>query len=461
MTLEPLHPAGRVQRVLVLGDRSPDALVPAFAERSASSVDLVLVAPSPAEARQRGWLEHAAADAASALGRDGFVYALLPRGQRAAGRRKLRDAGLVLEPAVAQLPNAAAPRYFVPLRRHVWRYALERQIGERPWARRALVAAGSGHLATAALPSVAIVARPPGSQPLAAWVQQLDGETRPVEDAIVATSWRGPRGPLIVTCFAPGDDDPWGVAKLAPGSASEADRLQALGEAGGARVPRLLARGVAAGRTVLVETVVGGRSAGDVLTREPDRFADVTGAIADWLERWNGATATAAPPPLEAELLAPARQLAGELPGDYGEWLAARCAAVAGRGQPLVSRHNDLTMWNVRLDGSGAIGVLDWADAEESGLPLTDLFYAVADAGAACDRYRDRPAALRAGLGAIAPLRDRLSRSLGLSSEVAELCFHACWLRHALNESRAPTGPERPFLEIMRWVARRAVEEPA
>jgi hypothetical protein len=302
------------------------------------------------------------------------------------------------------------------------------------------------------------VARPRGADPLAAWVERLGGEARPVADAIVATSWRGPQGPLIMTCFAPGETKPWGVAKLAPASGTEADRLEALGEAGGARVPRLLARGVVGGQPVLVETLVGGRSAGELLTRKPGRFADVTGAIADWLERWNGATATAAPPPLETELLAPARELAGDLPGGYVEWLAARCAALAESELPLVARHNDLTVWNVRLDGSGALGVLDWADAD-AGLPLTDLFYAVADAAAACDRYRDRVAALRGSLDAAAPLGERLRASLGLSAEAADLAFHACWLRHACNEQRVHGDGQ--FLEIMRWVAQRALEEPA
>jgi hypothetical protein len=116
-------------------------------------------------------------------------------------------------------------------------------------------------------------------------------------------------------------------------------------------------------------------------------------------------------------------------------------------------------MWNLRLDAGAPIGVLDWADAEDSGLPLTDLFYAVADAAAACDRYRDREAALRGSLAAVAPLRERLCRNLQLSPDVAELCFHACWLRHASNERRVNGDGE--FLAIMRTVAREALEASA
>jgi hypothetical protein len=459
VTLEPLHPTGRVQRVLTLGDRVPDALIPASAERATSAVDLVIIVPSPAELRRRGWLEQAATQAAAALRDDGFVYALAPRGHRRAAQRRLGEAGLAVELAVAQLPNAAAPRHLVPLRPRPWRYALGSQIGERPWVRHVLMAAGSGSLSAGALPAVAVVARARGARPLAAWIEGLDGETLPVGDAIVSTSWRGPDGPLIVFCFAADSAEPWGVAKLASASATEADLLERLGDAGGARVPRLLARGVAGGRPVLVETVVEGRSAGELLARSPKRFAEVTGAVADWLERWNRATAGPAPAPMETELLAPARALAGELPDGYAAWLADRCTALRAREIPLVARHNDLTMWNLRLDGGAPIGVLDWADAEDAGLPLTDLFYAVADAAAACDRYRDREAALRRSLAAVAPLRERLCRNLRLSPDVAELCFHACWLRHASNERRANGDGE--FLAIMRSVARQALEASA
>ena len=105
--------------------------------------------------------------------------------------------------------------------------------------------------------------------------------------------------------------------------------------------------------------------------------------------------------------------------------------------------------------------MLDWAEAEPAGLPLTDFFYAIGDAAAACDGYRDRLEAVRAcfvpgGQRAdlVAPLQERLRTSLGLSREAAELCFHACWLRHAANEQRrAVPGEQRPFLEIVRWAA--------
>lgn len=458
MTLEPLHPDGRIRRVLVLGSGAPAAVVPRAAQGVDSAVDMAVIAPSPAEARARGWLTRAAGEAVGALAPRGFVYALVPRGRRGLVRRQLQAAGLVCD-ALAQLPDARAARYLVPLRRGPWRYALGRQIEERPWARRALLACG-GSLAGVALPAVGIVARRPGDPGPGAWLERLDGTTRPVADLIVTTSWRGPDGALIAICFGPEEERPWGVAKLAPAAGREAEVVARLGEAGGARVPRLLARGVAGQTPVLVETLVEGTSAANALARDPGRLPELTAAVAGWLERWNGATIARAPgaATVQRELLGPAADLAPELPEGYRDWLAMRVAALGGGDLPLVARHNDLTMWNVRLDAGGPIGVLDWADADEAGLPLTDLFYAVADATAACDGYHDRVGAARRSLEEVSFLRERLRAALGLTAEAAELCLHACWLRHARNEARVATGPERPFLEIARWVARRALE---
>jgi hypothetical protein len=300
---------------------------------------------------------------------------------------------------------------------------------------------------------------------MAGWVAELEGEAQQVSTAILATSWRESGVPLVLSCFAPCEPQPWGVAKLGPYSLAETRHLQEFGETAGlagVRVPSLLAAGSAGAWPVLVQTIVPGRPAADVLARSPGQFDELVETLCVWLERWNRATATTARglDVLEAELLRPARELQEEwdaaLPDGYGDWLAARVDGLTDAPLPVVARHNDLTMWNVRLDGDSGIGVLDWAEAD-MGLPLTDLFYGVADAAAACDRYRDRVAALRSGLGTITPLRERLQASLGLSDEVVELCFHACWLRHALNERRMCGDGQ--FLEIARWAARQALGE--
>ncbi len=55
----------------------------------------------------------------------------------------------------------------------------------------------------------------------------------------------------------------------------------------------------------------------------------------------------------------------------------------------------------------------------------------------------------------LAPLCERLRVALDLSPELAELCFHACWLHHAANEAAAGSAT-RPFGEVVRWLAQRA-----
>jgi hypothetical protein len=42
--------------------------------------------------------------------------------------------------------------------------------------------------------------------------------------------------------------------------------------------------------------------------------------------------------------------------------------------------------------------------------------------------------------------------TLRIEPDVVELCFHACWLRHAANEAARGDDP-RPFAEILRRVA--------
>jgi hypothetical protein len=479
VTLEPFHPTGRVGRVLVLGRRCPEALPPPAAEPADTEADLVLIAPSAAELARRGWLAQAAGRAAAALTQDGVVYALLPRGRRGAAGRRLRAAGLVLEPALAQLPGREAPRYLVPLEADLFGYALGRLIGARPRVRRGLVALRGlpfgGSLLEAILPAVGLVARRPGAAPLAAWTAGLVADAQPPARIVLATSWRGPHGPIVLYCFAEGQAEPWGVAKVGPGSRRETELLDRLGPSAGtagARVPRLLGRGSAGDQPVLVETPLDGRPAAELLMRSPDRFAEVTSTVADWLERWNGATARAETLPvarLEQDLLEPLAELDAAVPhaASYRDRLAERCAALAGAAVPLVATHNDLTMWNVLLDASGTLGVLDWAEAEDAGLPLSDFFYALVDAAAACDGDRSRLDALRscfepggARADVTAALRERLRTSLALDGAVVELSFHACWLRHACNEARSRTAPDGPFLEIVRWLARQSAEAP-
>jgi hypothetical protein len=290
---------------------------------------------------------------------------------------------------------------------------------------------------------------------------------------VVAIGWRWPQSPIVLFCFAEDADEPWGIVKVGPDADREARMLELLGsaaEAAGARVPRLLADGHVGSKPALVETVLRGTPTASLLTHSPQRFGEVAEAVTDWLERWHGSTArpaTVSPDLLERELFEPLAEIEARLPdaAAYRDWLAVRCAAVAGSEIQLVATHNDLTMWNVLLERQRAIGVLDWAEAADGGLPLTDFFYALVDAASACGGSASRLDALRSCFDAVgsradavATLRERLRGRLRLAPELVELAFHACWLRHARNELRATGSSEGPFQEIAAWLARRAGE---
>jgi hypothetical protein len=118
-------------------------------------------------------------------------------------------------------------------------------------------------------------------------------------------------------------------------------------------------------------------------------------------------------------------------------------------------------MENVLVDERLSLGVVDWEHGQGQGWPLADFFYALADATMTAQQLPDRLRAVEAcftGEGAwaatVARWQARMRTAAGLSAGQVELCFHACWLRHAVNEQRA-AAPEadRPFLAVVQWLA--------
>jgi len=205
-----------------------------------------------------------------------------------------------------------------------------------------------------------------------------------------------------------------------------------------------------------------------LLASRPKRLLEHMDLLVAWLECWNRSTIAIRPLDLgllDRELLAPATLLGPllERGREYRDWLTERCAAVAGMPVPLVATHNDLTMRNVFLMEEGRLGVIDWDGAREEGFPLVDFLYAVTDAAAATRGYVDRPKAFEAcfvpgGVYAKAVTRflGRLRRAVEIPDEVAELCFHACWLHHAVNEHRLGRSCGLgPFFAIVQQLHRR------
>jgi aminoglycoside phosphotransferase (APT) family kinase protein len=128
---------------------------------------------------------------------------------------------------------------------------------------------------------------------------------------------------------------------------------------------------------------------------------------------------------------------------------------------PQVDAHNDLTMANILLDDDGGMGIIDWETGKARALPLVDFFYAITDAVRIACGWADRLDAFRACFAAdgvyapaVARLQARLAAVVNMSADMAELCFHACWLHHAANEHRSSHASEpRPFLRIVQWLA--------
>jgi thiamine kinase-like enzyme len=209
-------------------------------------------------------------------------------------------------------------------------------------------------------------------------------------------------------------------------------------------VPEVVEEGDLGGRPLLVTTGVVGRPASVLLAERPGRRDALVERIAEWLLRWNLATAaetTLSRELLEREVLAPARAVGALVPE-----LERLARAAEGRPVKLVAAHNDLTTANV-LVGDGRLAIVDWDTAAPRALPLIDLFYAVADAEAATRGFTNRTAVTSR------EHERRFRDALGIDDAVADLCFHACWLRHAANESLRPDERARPFLEIARTLA--------
>lgn len=104
-------------------------------------------------------------------------------------------------------------------------------------------------------------------------------------------------------------------------------------------------------------------------------------------------------------------------------------------------------MFNVLL-GRG-LGVIDWESAVSAALPFIDAPYAIVDAVAAADAYRDRVDAFARTFGGSHPpagadgaVRRWVAAAGQLDRLAGSAAFHACWLGHAVNdlERRGPGG---------------------
>ena len=463
----------------MIGSNAPVALLSAPGLPVVGDADFVILAPTPTECHTAGWLDTAVSSLARQLMLDGIAYILAPPPSRARVKRLLRHYGLVIGPSILHLPSRASSRYLVPLTPIPARYACAEVLPLPAWGRRlamlGLRLPGAEKFLGNVLPSAGFIARPAGARPLFSWLFRLDGKGDRSGSALITRSWRSENGGVIVHRFLDGDVQPSAIAKMnltttgAPKCIAEAASLARLGTSArraGARVPQALFLGRMDDRPLLLQTVIDGRTVALLLASQPARFSDAMERLVAWLERWNRATLVIKPLDrelLDREILAPAALIAPVLERgkEYQDWLSVRCATVRGLQVPFVATHNDLTMWNILVNKRKALGIVDWESAGEEGFPLMDFFYAVTDAVTAAQRYIDRPSAFKACFAAdgayvheVRRFLKRLREVVDTSDEMADLCFHACWLHHAANEHRSSgsSGP-RPFLQIVQLLA--------
>jgi hypothetical protein len=469
--LELMHPRGWARTVRVLGAGLPSH---AEGDGTGEQADLVIVVPTAAECRTRNWLAGALREVEAVVQAGGMAYVLVPRPWRRSVARALQEIKGCRIDRFAHLPNAANPRFIVPVAAGPLRY-VSAEAGSFPrWARHAAARlVGSAFVRSVVarwLPSVGLAVSPTEAEPFG-WLTRFTSEGAAPLHVVTRPSWRGNHAPLVLHGLSARDGAQAIVAKLARNGGSavherEAVNLKTLRDdaiSSGARVPALIASDVLGNSHVTVQTPVQGEPVALLLALRPERISEIMNRVVEWLLRWH--TATRTDRPLSGEHLVrwlddPLRRLSPDLTDASGFTGTLRELAERVRGTtiPLVAAHHDLTMSNVLVDKHIGIGVVDWEEAEPHALPLGDFVYAATDVVLTA-HGGTRLAAFRAcfarGGRHAESVRTHLevfTETLGLSADIVRLCFDACWLQHARNEAeRTRPGQDRPFLEILSW----------
>ncbi len=475
--LELLHPNGCVDNACVLGSACPPALAPESDESSA--YDLILVAPTSQECQSRDWLASAGVFIGAHLTADGLVYLLPPPHQSETLAQCLASPGLEIELSILHHPDWQSTRYLIPLESGPIRYAFGTLVSAPLWrrlgARLALATCAGRKQLSRSLPRVVLVARRPGARRVCDRLLQLTRSGNHNRTWLLSTSWRGAAGGAIIAfLFENKDARPTSVVKIAATASQEArlmreaSNLQELGYGAaraGVTVPEVISYKNVAGRVMLVEAMLNGKSLSTLVSQKPSQALGYIQEVAGWLERWNQASRNVRPlerEDLESFLLQPARSVLDELQGGdrYLKHLEQRCAQVKGLHLPFVAAHNDLTLANILRDSTGRLGIVDWEAANSMHFPLVDLLYIYVDAVTALPGVGGRFCAFQACFqpsgSHFTDLHEQIRRSIkaiGLPNEFFDLCVHACWLHHAANEARTHNAGPRPFLQIAQWLA--------
>lgn len=456
------HPVGVPRGRLLLG-----GVATSTAPSNDEICEQVIVAPTEAEA-SRAWLLAAVQTAALRLSTAGLVWVIVTPSWRQQAESALRRNGLAIRGVVLMTPPWPDSQHLLPLAGPIVRDALTRHLHRSPAMASiggAIVETKIGRLlARRRAPGCALLASRRADPSLFDWLNRVDGRTACTP--LVSRSPR-PDARVAVVLRFPAREPPDLAIKVGLDAAgrervnAERRSLGLLGpaaRAAGAEVPTLVPdRTGPAWR--LVTSALDGIPAATVLAVSPDRCEAILSRLADWLLAWNRATqatTTAGSEMLDQTLLRPVRDLAAAGKASPAYLAAMHHLADDLSGEPInsVATHNDLTMANVIVKQKG-LGVVDWESAQATGLPLSDLFYALADCTARALRSNPARAIVQQlsqrGSGASVTLPDLIgehARALRLTEPQTRLAFHTCWLRHASEELRR--GQARgPFLDVL------------
>jgi hypothetical protein len=462
LALDLWHPTANPQSRLCLGE---DAATRGDTDNG-SPVGLAVIAPGATQST-REWFQSVFGVVRRRLTDDGIVWVFVRRGRRRAARRAIRNAGLVLADAVVMVPPAVGASHLVPLRPGPLVHGAARhlRIGQR-LARLAApgpVASLTRVVGSRILRGYAFVAVRRDAPQLFAWLDGVipkGGVTAFVSlssrvDARTATVFRYPnRGSQLDLVVKVGLDEE-GRSRIER-ERTALTQLRPHVVSAGASMPRVREMTLS---WALATDPLPGESIASVLARRSRALDETFEHVATWLAKWNLLTATRVDAPialLERLVRAPAALVANAAPDlvDYADDILALARRVERRPLVVVATHNDLTMANVLLDGR-RLSILDWEEAQPTGLPLTDLWYALVDALARAQRVTHAEAMLAYNRRAPCRVLDAAEKhaaALGVNDDQTKLAFHATWLHHAANEVRRGSVGG-PFLGALRAVA--------
>lgn len=235
---------------------------------------------------------------------------------------------------------------------------------------------------------------------------------------------------------------------------AEAGALQALQNKPGLKleVPELLFADEFESVAVICQTRLTGVPLRTLLSRDPDDSIARSGFEATT----SLSTATVRAPSV-GETRAAMTDLADDLikiyqpPGPVGSAVREAADRIGNFDLPSVSMHGDLGVWNMLGTDDGSIGVLDWENFDEEGIPLWDLFvYArtlgVFLADASGSRYS--PKVFTRQLLGESDLRIALfahvkeyRRHVDVPAEVVDDLFVMCWVQQAVREAASHVSP--------------------